>query len=317
MIYQSTELTTKFIMPFTKKNTNRNLIRSGLLLAAVSFAADTATYAASVSNISLCPAAAKQGQTVEVILTEPDDDKTGDNKDSIAALPTVTFRQKNYQCFPLERTTGQAQTRRWRTLLAVPADLQPGSYQISSGTLKETLKVTDAKFPIQKLTLPKSKDNFQTSPGEEETVRQAKETVSPEKLWKGKFIVPNKARVSAGFGLRRMVNGKLLSDYFHSGIDYAGGTGSPIYATQDGKVIIARTGWKLHGNTVCIDHGQGVVSFYIHMSKLAVKEGALVKAGEQIGSIGSSGRASGPHLHFSLYVNGNAANPAEWFTKFF
>lgn len=304
-------------MLFTKRNSLKNLIQCTLLLAAVATTARGATYAATIDNLTLHPACAKQGQTIEVVLTGPDTDKDNNYKDGTAALPRVTFKKKDYPCFPAATETGQPDTHKWRTLLAVPADLSPGNYQVTSGNAKGTLQVIDAKFPVQRLTLPKSKDNFQTSPGEEEAVRQAKETISSDRLWKGKFVVPNKARVSAVFGIKRMVNGKLLDDYFHSGIDYAGATGSPIYAAQNGKVILARTGWKLHGNTICIDHGQGVVSFYIHMLKLLVKEGDPVKAGQQIGSIGSSGRASGPHLHFSLYVNGNAANPNDWFSKSF
>lgn len=80
-------------------------------------------------------------------------------------------------------------------------------------------------------------------------------------------------------------------------------------------MVVARTGWRLHGNTVCIDHGQGVISIYIHMNSVGVKEGDLVKSGQKIGAVGSTGRASGPHLHFGVYVNNACVNPASWFVK--
>src|SRR5439155_740965 len=120
----------------------------------------------------------------------------------------------------------------------------------------------------QNIRLPKGKDNFLMSAGEEAAVDAAKSTLSPKQYWNGKFLRPANARVSASFGLRRRVNGQLLKDYFHSGLDFAGRSGAPVFAAQEGKVILAHWGWKLHGNTVCIDHGQGVLSFYIHLSKI-------------------------------------------------
>lgn len=116
---------------------------------------------------------------------------------------------------------------------------------------------------------------------------------------------------------KRIVNGKLLKDYYHSGLDFAGSLGQPVYACADGKVILAHKNFRLHGNVVAIDHGQGVVSIYIHLQKIAVKEGDVVVAGEQIGNVGATGRANGPHLHLSLYVNKIATNPMPWFSKTF
>ncbi|HEY9869350.1 MAG TPA: M23 family metallopeptidase, partial [Candidatus Obscuribacterales bacterium] len=145
----------------------------------------------------------------------------------------------------------------------------------------------------------------------------AKATLSAERLWTGKFSAPVAARISARFGLRRMVNGKLLADYFHSGLDYAAPTGTPVKAPARGKVILAARGFRLHGNTVALDHGQGVVTFYLHLAKVLVKPGQVVKAGQVVGRVGQSGRASGPHLHFSLYVQEVAANPFYWYSRTF
>lgn len=226
----------------------------------------------------------------------------------------ITFNKKKYCLLPISRS--ESGETLYRAIIGVPADLPPGPYDIAFGdTHKLKVLVQSGKFGVQKIRLPRSKDNFISSPGEEETVQRAKDTVSLKQFWTGKFRAPSKARTSSAFGLRRMVNGRLLKDYFHSGLDYAGGLGSPVYATQAGRVIIAKTGWRLHGNTIAIDHGHGVISFYIHLSKILVKPGQMVAAGEQIGKIGATGRASGPHLHFSIYANGNATNPHDWYSR--
>lgn len=262
----------------------------------------------------------KQGQTV-VVEIEPQG-----RFNPLEPLPTVNFNDKTYKVFRIDKrnasdkphdgdaTAGEAHY--FRSLVSVPALLKPGVYGIAIAHGSSIpITVTPGGFGVQRLRLPPGKDNFISSPGEEEMVQKARNTVSEEKFWNGVFKKPSQARVSSTFGLRRVVNGKLLPDYFHSGIDYAGATGSPVKASQRGKVLIARTGWRLHGGTVAIDHGQGVVTFHIHLSKVLVKEGQVVEAGQEIGKIGSTGRASGPHLHFSMYVSGNATNPIYWYEK--
>ena len=104
-------------------------------------------------------------------------------------------------------------------------------------------------------------------------------------------------------------------DYYHKGVDYAGGYGSPIIAPAAGKVrLVGRedAGFHVHGNVVGIDHGQGVVSIFMHLQNIDVAEGTMVKAGEKIGSIGSTGASTGPHLHWGLYVNEVAVDPVPW-----
>lgn len=244
----------------------------------------------------------KQGQTIEVTAIVED----------AAEEPSLSFNDRKFKMFAYPNAEGQA-SNVYKTLLTIPADLAPGKYPLSMGGDKLKLTVVDARFPVQHLRLPRGKDNFKTSPGEEETVDKAKAFISEERRWKGAFLKPSKARVSSGFGIKRVVNGKALKGYFHSGLDFAGAQGSPVTACAPGTVLIAHNGWRLHGNTVAIDHGQGVVSFYIHLQKILVKEGDSVSAGQTIGRIGQTGRASGPHLHFSIYVNQTAANPWQWF----
>lgn len=245
----------------------------------------------------------KQGDVVKVTVTgalaDPDDASVTFNKQKIPLFKNA--KDGNRSC-----------------LLGIPVTIDPGKYTIAFGDTKKNIQIVNAKFPTRNLRLPKKKNNFKASPGEKETIKKAKKVVSNQKLWKGKFKRPvTKARISSVFGIRRRVNGKLLKDYFHSGTDFAAPRGTPIHACEAGKVIVAKKGWRLHGNTVCIDHGQGVISIYIHMNSLNVKEGQTVTRGQKIGAVGSTGRASGPHLHFGVYVNNVATNPTNWFANVF
>jgi murein DD-endopeptidase MepM/ murein hydrolase activator NlpD len=110
--------------------------------------------------------------------------------------------------------------------------------------------------------------------------------------------------------VERLHNGKSSGRY-HAGIDHRAGAGTPIRAAGDGVVRMARM-WRLPGGTVGIDHGQGVVTMYMHQARFAVKPGQPVKAGQVIGYVGMTGFATGPHLHWSLYVHGVPVNAAEW-----
>ncbi len=245
----------------------------------------------------------KQGETVEVTVCPSEASGTEDT--------FLHLLDHKIKLFPIEKD-GQNCSH---CLLAIPADLDPGKHTVSVGAEKSTITVCDGGFPLQHLRLAPEKDNFNMSPGEEEAVEGAKKTLSETRMWEGKFKAPSTARRSAAFGIKRVVNGRLLKDYFHSGLDFAAGMGSPVLACAPGKVVLARTGFKLHGNVVAIDHGQGVISFYIHLQKILVKPGDEVEQGEKIGLVGATGRATGPHLHFSIYVNEIAANPNNWFNK--
>ncbi len=263
------------------------------------------------SNLKLTVSNTKprQGETVKVSLVGPADSFQ-------QTEPTVQFDNSSVKLFPSDDMPPSSVEKKYSTLIAIPAIIKPGEHTLTAGGAQCKVSIQNAGFPVQRLRLPKEKDNFNASPGEKEAIKQAKETLTDARMWSGMFKLPvKKARKSTRFGLRRIVNGKLLDDYFHSGLDFAAPRGTPITAVADGKVLLARKNWKLHGNAVCLDHGQGVVTIYIHMNSIAVKEGDDIKAGEQLGTVGSTGRASGPHLHFGLYVNNVAADPEFWFVK--
>ncbi|WP_108792245.1 peptidoglycan DD-metalloendopeptidase family protein [Erythrobacter sp. Alg231-14] len=116
--------------------------------------------------------------------------------------------------------------------------------------------------------------------------------------WSQDFIWPVKGRISGRFGRQRIYRGEPGS--YHGGIDIAPGNGVPFVAPADGVVVLARTGFSLEGGLIIIDHGQGLNSAFLHASRIVVEEGQSVTQGQHIGNVGSTGRATGPHLHWGL-----------------
>jgi lysostaphin len=255
------------------------------------------------------PPSVQQGETIELKVPEADLIQA-----KASPAPGFVFNGRSY---PFYKASAEDGSLVFQGLLAIPCDLIPGSYQLRVGEEEDELKVRAGKFAVQHISLPKSKDNFDMSPHEKEAIEAAKATASSERHWHGKFTAPCNARQSAKFGMRRVVNGRLLKDYFHTGLDFAAPLGKPVCACAPGVVVLTGTGFKLHGNTIAIDHGQGVISFYIHLQKIVVKEGQEVDSGEKIGTVGQTGRATGPHLHFGIYVNQTASNPNQWLTTTF
>jgi lysostaphin len=186
------------------------------------------------------------------------------------------------------------------------------------GSQDFNITVLSGGFPVQDIKLTKGKSSLVATKTEQEAVQKAINTVSPYRLWDASkaWSVPNTARRSSGYGLQRSYNGVPAKNYFHKGLDFAAFTGNPILSPADGKVILTgkvTDGFVVHGNCIFIDHGQGVVSSYLHLSSIGVNEGDEVKAGQLIGKVGDTGIATGPHLHFGLYVNGQNVNPEPWF----
>jgi murein DD-endopeptidase MepM/ murein hydrolase activator NlpD len=180
------------------------------------------------------------------------------------------------------------------------------------------VKVSDRNFPIQRINLPPGKAGLQATEFELKRVAALKALQTPQKYWQGLFLKPNAARMSTSYGVRRYYNGKFANDYYHRGVDYAGATGSPVIAPAPGRIALVgkvSQGFRVHGNVIGIDHGQGVIGIFMHLSRINVKEGDFVKAGQVIGAVGSTGASTGPHLHWGLYVNGLSIDPIPWQTK--
>ena len=201
-------------------------------------------------------------------------------------------------------------------LMPVPADQKPGEYKIdlidkqgaSVGSVP--IRVLDAHFPKQNVVIGQSLAELKPSPGETETVTAFRDAVSEQRYWSEPLELPVRGCMTSPYGVQRYLNGKPTGS-FHAGLDQRSPAGTPVRAVDGGTVKVVRE-WNLHGRTVGIDHGQGLESMYLHMSKVAVSEGAVVKKGDVIGYVGSTGRSTAPHLHWSLYVNGVPVNPRDW-----
>ncbi|WP_443216433.1 M23 family metallopeptidase [Sphingorhabdus sp. Alg231-15] len=139
-------------------------------------------------------------------------------------------------------------------------------------------------------------------------INAARQVKSDSKGWRQTFIWPAKGRISGMFGSQRVYKGEPGS--YHSGVDIAGGAGTYFVAPADGVVTLAADKpFSLEGKLLMIDHGMGLNSAFLHASKILVKEGQEVKRGEPIGRIGATGRATGPHLHWSMKWNKARIDP--------
>ncbi len=182
-----------------------------------------------------------------------------------------------------------------------------------------TVEIIDGGFELQSITLTASKNSLSATEKEKKAVAAAIKTETRYQLWPDlPWAAPSKARRSSPYGVRRKYNGVLAKDYFHKGLDFAANAGEPIIAPADGVVVLAgleQEGFAVHGNCLFIDHGQGVVSSYLHLSQALVKEGDPVIRGQLIGKVGDTGIATGPHLHWGVYLHGENIDPSPWLVE--
>ncbi|MFW5487114.1 MAG: M23 family metallopeptidase [Desulfovibrio sp.] len=186
-------------------------------------------------------------------------------------------------------------------------------------SLKRTIQVEPKKYKEQHLAVAKkmvnpSKKSLGKIQKESRLMGKALATLTPERYWSLPFTRPVKGGISSEYGLRRFYNEQPRSP--HRGVDLRGAKGTPIKAVNAGRVVL-KGKFYFGGNTVFIDHGQGLISMYCHMSKIKVKQGAMVSKGEVIGLVGSTGRVTGPHLHLSIFSAGQSSNPLPLFTPEF
>ncbi|NJB69382.1 murein DD-endopeptidase MepM/ murein hydrolase activator NlpD [Desulfobaculum xiamenense] len=211
------------------------------------------------------------------------------------------------------------------TWVALAADLttKPGrkaldvAFELPGGTraVRRDVTVVTRKYPEQHLTVakkmvhpaPKALERHKL---EREAVQRVLARRSGERFWETPFVRPVPGGVSSDFGLRRVFNGEPRAP--HRGVDLRGAAGSAINAFAAGEVALVADHY-FSGNVVYIDHGQGMISMYCHMSAFGVREGQFVSAGQEIGKVGSTGRVTGPHLHFGLSVMGHMVDPMPLF----
>lgn len=244
--------------------------------------------------------AARQGETLRV---------TAAHAGARVEGASARFAGKSVPLFPQPDGRSLA-------LMPVPVTQKPGEHVLEvldrqgKSLHRAAVWIEDARFPRQNIRVSKGMATLQPGPGEMETVRGLQNLVSPERYWREPFLSPTPDCINSPFGVSRYHNGKFTGNY-HRGVDLRSPQGRPVRATADGVVRIARM-FRLHGGTAGLDHGQGVTSTYIHLSKISVREGDRVGQGDVIGYVGATGFATGPHLHWGLYVNGLPVNPAQW-----
>jgi murein DD-endopeptidase MepM/ murein hydrolase activator NlpD len=197
---------------------------------------------------------------------------------------------------------------------AVGLKAKPGGYTIKlsiGGERKRlNLVIKRTSFPTLRLTLPKDKvflspDDLARAKREDKRLKSIFQIVS-DRLWEGNFILPLENDISTIFGTKRIINQKIIS--IHRGVDIKGQEGEEVKASNSGRVVLAEELF-FGGNTIILDHGQGIYTIYMHLSKSNVKPEDIILRGDIIGFVGSSGRSTGSHLHFGVKVLDINTNP--------
>lgn len=204
----------------------------------------------------------------------------------------------------------------WYAVVGLPLDTAPGPHQLSVkiGAVTKALDfvVNTKNYPEQHVTL-KDKGKVELSPADEARAdRELAAITGLKHYWRAAqdtdlaFIMPVKGELSSHFGLRRFFNGEPRAP--HAGIDVAVAPGTPIKASARGRVL-AVDDYFFNGRTVFVDHGNGLITMYCHLQRIDVKTGDAVRKGQRIGLSGMTGRATGPHLHWSVVLNGAMVDP--------
>jgi murein DD-endopeptidase MepM/ murein hydrolase activator NlpD len=237
---------------------------------------------------------------------------------------------------PLESLTGtwlehkiafsfDASTKTWFALAGISLETAPGSYVLELAGQRRSSKTADGKltftrrFAITRAKYPKVELTVESkftepNPKQLEQINEDKKIkqdylnrVTPDREWSGKFTPPADAAISDVFGTQRVFNGKTQSS--HLGLDFRVPSGTSVAAMNSGTVLLARPLY-FEGNCVVLDHGQGLLSIYMHLSEIRVKEGDPVKRGQEVALSGGTGRATGPHLHVAVRWQGTYLDPA-------
>jgi murein DD-endopeptidase MepM/ murein hydrolase activator NlpD len=216
-----------------------------------------------------------------------------------------------------------ARSSLYRALLGVDLEQAAGKYELALAadtqsdekvSCNAAVAVRAGHFATESLQVEKqfvepSPEQLQRAQEEQKKLREIFGRVTPERMWHGKFRVPLDG-VSTGknFGKRRILNGQPGSP--HGGVDLPAAAGTPVRAAQSGRVVLAEELY-FSGNTVLVDHGLGIYTFYGHLSEISVKTGDEVRPGALLGKVGATGRVTGPHLHWGLTVDKARVNPLQ------
>jgi murein DD-endopeptidase MepM/ murein hydrolase activator NlpD len=220
-----------------------------------------------------------------------------------------------------------AASKTWFALAGVSFETAPGTYVLElsgetrAGKTSSTkisfsrkFAVVGGKYPKVKVALSVEGKFTEPTPEQEKEIEEGQQIkkdylgrVTSNRQWSGAFTSPADAAISDVFGSERIFNGKTSSP--HQGLDFRVPSGTPVMAMNDGTVLLARLLY-FEGNFVVLDHGQGLLTLYLHLSEFKVKEGDRIKRGQVIGLSGATGRATGPHLHAAVRWQGTYLDPA-------
>jgi murein DD-endopeptidase MepM/ murein hydrolase activator NlpD len=220
-----------------------------------------------------------------------------------------------------------ATSKTWFALAGVSLETAPGTYSLeltgetiggkTSSTkisFSRNFAIARAKYPKIEVKLSVEGKFTEPTPEQQKQIADSQEIkkdylnrVTPDREWSGTFAAPADATISDVFGSQRIFNGKTSSP--HLGLDFRVPTGTPVAAMNDGTVLLARPLY-FEGGFVVLDHGQGLLTLYLHLSEFKVKEGDHVKRGQIVGLSGGTGRATGPHLHVAVRWQGTYLDPA-------
>jgi murein DD-endopeptidase MepM/ murein hydrolase activator NlpD len=219
-----------------------------------------------------------------------------------------------------------ATSNTWFALAGISIETAPGAYALElSGekvagktphekiSFARKLPIGLGKYPKLPGTLTVEGKFTEPNPEQQKEIEESQQVkkdylsrVTPQREWSGDFAEPANAEISDVFGAARVFNGKTQST--HLGLDFRVPSGTPVKAMNDGTVLLARRLY-FEGNFVVLDHGQGLLTLYLHLSEFKVKEGEQVKRGQEIGLSGGTGRATGPHLHVAVRWQGTYLDP--------
>lgn len=248
----------------------------------------------------------KQGQIL--VIKVPTDEDT--------ARVQGTFLGRTVQLFP---ETRPGEPKGFVGLLGIDLQDEPGTHELAiqvtnaghSRSLTYRVEVVKEKFRVEHLKLPKDKVDLDEQglarwKAEQEQVKEALATDSQSRLWQPSFVEPVSGKRTGIFGSVRIMNGQARNP--HNGEDIGAPTGTDVAATNDGVVRLT-VDHVFSGKGIFLDHGLGFYSMYFHLSDVLVKDGEAVKTGQIIGKVGATGRATGPHLHWGVKLNGARVNP--------
>jgi murein DD-endopeptidase MepM/ murein hydrolase activator NlpD len=235
---------------------------------------------------------------------------------------TLTHKQKPQAWFGEQPVLVTANLKSWYAVVGLPLNAKPGNYtlNVTMGNKNKVVnfKVKKKKYPEQYITL-KDQGKVELNPEDEARAVREIATIKALKLhWSNtqesdlNFIIPAEGRLSGNFGLRRFFNGQARSP--HAGLDVAVASGTPVMSSAPGTVL-AVDDYFFNGKTIFVDHGNGLITMYCHLDQFDVHTGDAVSKGQQLGLSGMTGRATGPHLHWSVILNGAMVDPALFIAK--